>query len=400
MSTTQTAETQDQSNEIDYYYTNFKGDHLQSIDPKEKSFETKNGKVSYKEIPLQYNYGTQESPIIDTCFFEGPILKCYGGINTKREDKPALKEGDPPYVKESHSIMFTFDLLDEECVACLEKFEELHRSAAQQLGKFKGKVGLFDFNPEHPGSTFKNPIYWHRDTVTGERVKGKNPSLWVKLNHYRNNKTLFTDLNETPIDWSLLTEVEMKLLPLIQVEKIYVGGGKASLQLKLVSAVVVDVAPVGTRTRQTRTIDRLRKKRGGLADAVASQLATLRMEKQDSLDSGNLQPQTANLPSVPGQMHQIPTGSTNLQGTHESLENYLGGVQSQAPVQTQVQVHQQPQQQQPQVQQQQAPVQTNSVPTQINLQPSQQLQQTIAPTPTVQFNPQAQTQGHTVLQIQ
>lgn len=312
---------------VDYYYTNFNGNNVSGSDPKGKSFDDSSGsKISYKEIPLTYNYATPENPIVDSLYFECPEVTCFGGIKSEIKEFSARKDGESDYVREKHSMMFTFNLQDSECVDCLGKWDELHKGTAQVLNKHKGKVGLYSFNPDHPGEQYKHPIYYKMDPNTCERIKGRNPTIWVKLNHWNTNKTLFTDVDENPIDWSLLKDVEIKLIPLLHIEKIYVGGGKASLQIKLVSAVVTDIVPINTRTRQTRTIDRL-KKRKGLAQNVAAQLATLRMEKQDILDTGHLsQPQNATLPT--GTMHQIPNqGNSTIHGS-ENLNDYLGAAPS------------------------------------------------------------------------
>jgi hypothetical protein len=399
--------------EIDYYYPNFNGFHVQGVDPKEKSFEGENGQVKYKEVPIQYNYGTDENPIIDQCFIELPEVTCFGGINTETKKYPPKKEGDPPYISEKHQMCLRFDLMDDECAACLLKLDELHKGSCLALAPHKGKVGLYSFNPEHPGELYKHPVYYKMDPVSCERVKGLNPTMWVKLNSWKNNKTLFTDLDGNPIEWSLLRDVEIKLIPLLHVEKIYVGGGKASLQIKMISAVVTDIVPINTRTRQTRTLDRLKKKKG-LANNVASQLAQLRMEKQDTLDGGNFQPQNARLPPNPisGSMHRIPSsGESNVQGSQDSLNNYLGAapaMNSSSPVHTESHTN--------------ANTSTNATPdqrststVQLNIQPSshgqsqegatqppQQLQQAVAQNTQqapVQFHPQTQN-SNPVIQIQ
>ncbi len=398
MATTQSTQTeQNQTNQtnqnvdIDYYYTKFDGNQIDGSDPKEKSFDSQNGKVTYKYIPLLYNYGVPNSPIIDSCYFEFPEISCHGGIVSKKETKPALKDGDAPYLKESFSMMFTFNLLDPECVACLNKMDELHRGTARVLAKHKGKVGMYSFNPEHPGEIYKHPIYYKIDPVTCERVAGRNPSLWVKLNGYKNNKTLFTDLNKNVIDWALLADVDVKMIPLLHVEKIYIGGGKASLQIKLHSAIVTDIAAINTRSRQTVTYDRL-KQRKGLADTVASQLAQMRMERQDTLDGGQVQPKNATLPtdSNIGGMHQIST-SGKFQGTQENLAAYLGGApaMNQATPAQQSTVPHLPQVQIPTTQQLGRPT---AAPTQLNIQHA--ISQTQGGSQPVQFG------GHPVLQIQ
>ncbi len=132
---------------------------MDGTDPKPKSFDTPAGKVSYNEIPLQYNYGTPEAPRIDSCFFECPEVLSFGGIVAKREEKPPRKEGDPPYIKESYSMMFTFNLQDEECVACLTKWDDLHRASCHTLSKHKGKIGMYSFNPDLPGENI-DPSDW------------------------------------------------------------------------------------------------------------------------------------------------------------------------------------------------------------------------------------------------
>lgn len=383
--------------EIDYCYEKFIGNHVQAIEPKQKSFETAQGKQTYNEIPIQYNYGSDENPIIDSCFFEFPIVSTNGGIVCKKEEKKSRNPGDPPYMKESYSMMFVFDLQDNDCVKCLSKLDELHRGVARAIFPYKTKIGLPYFDPNNPQATgLKNPVYYKMDELTNEPVKGRNPSIWVKMNHWKNNKTLFTDLNGNPIDWSLLYDVEAKMIPLIHVEKVY-SGATTSIQMKMVSAVITDIAPLNTRSRQVNTLERLKQKYSGLADTVASQLAQLRMEKQDVLDDGNFQAQNAQLPGNAGQMHQIPTGGSpgGMHGNQQQLNEFLGGapVQQSPPLQ--------------QVQQVTLPTAPPVQPQQPQTQPQQpppQLQQTLhmpQGAQPVQFNPVSQAVGgQAMLQIQ
>ena len=329
-----------QDTEIDYFFTNFQPTHLKGSEPKEKTIETGNAPIKFKNIFLQYNYGTDEKPIIDQCYYECPPIRTYGGIN-KQVDEKQGRDGNP-YIKESYSMMFSFNIQDQESQQCLQKWDELFMATSHIMGQYKGKLNMFDYDPARPGSTYKNPMYYKRDQVSGERLAGHNPSLWVKLNNYSTNKSLFTDVNGEPIDWGLLYNVEATMIPLIHIEKIYVGT-KPSLQLKLISAIITDIAPINSKSRQTRTLDKLKAK-GGLADSVASQLASLRMDKQDELDNGNFQPTVARVPNGNnsssgggGQMHQMPQD--------DGLNDFLNGAPS-IPQQT-AQVQNQVQNQQP-----------------------------------------------------
>lgn len=329
-------------NNIDYSYEKFIGDNVKATEPKTKTLTTVQGKQTYHEVPVQYNYGTQEKPIIDSCFIEFPMVKTRGGIARKQEERKSNEPGDAPYMKESYSMMFIFDLTDPDCRMCLSKLDELHKGVAKAIFPFKTKIGVPFLVPENAQATgLKHPVYYKMDELTNERAAGLNPSIWVKLNHWKNNKTLFTDLNGTPIDWSLLYDVEAKMIPLIHAEKVYCGGGKTSIQMKMVSAVITDIAPINTRSRQTTTLDRLKEKYSGLADAVASQLATLRMEKQDSLDGGDFQPRNAVLPSVQssatsgsetGKMHQLNGNN------QDKLNEFLGAAPVQQSVRPQLKV--------------------------------------------------------------
>jgi hypothetical protein len=128
-------------------------------------------------------------------------------------------------------------------------------------------------NPEACG--FKHPVYYPRDKVTLEIVPGKSPSLYLALSIRKDAKTMFCGLDEQPISWDLLKNVSMSFVPLVQFEKIYVGGGKPSLQMKLVSAVVTSVVSKSSLVRQKSTIERLKQSRE-LCDTVARQIEALK----------------------------------------------------------------------------------------------------------------------------
>jgi len=190
---------------------------------------------------------------------------------------------------------------------------------------------MHDFDPLKPGGVFKNPVYWHRDEVSGEKIKGKNPNIWVKLRNYRTNKTLFTDLNGQVIDWKLLTDVNITMLPLLHFEKIYVGA-KASIQVYLASAIILKIVPINTESRQVSTMEKLRTKYGNLQDQVESQLAELRMSRQDSLNTTPLPSSHTefgndysdnNSTRNTATMHTMPTMSVET-AQPVSLQDFLG----------------------------------------------------------------------------
>ena len=290
-------------------YDAFVSANLKGSEPIPKEVKKSNETIKYNDIKLSYNYGTAEEPIIQDLFFECPTVTSTG-ITKKEEPNTKGKDGKD-YTKTSYSMMLLFDLADgetrTESLSALEKLDEVFNASCDAVASCKGKLKMHDFDPRRPGGSFKNPVYWHRDETTGEKIKGKNPNIWVKLRPYGNNKTLFTDLKGQPISWDLLKDVNVTLLPLLHYEKIYVGA-KASLQIFLASAIVLKIVPAGTESRQLSTIDRLKAKYGNLADQVEAQLADLRMARQDSLSN-----------SVPLPPSHTEFGSNDTSGTMHAM---------------------------------------------------------------------------------
>jgi len=293
-------------------YEEFSPDKLGASEPSKEQIKKEKETIDYFEMKLHYNYGTVEDPVISDLFLELPELPATG-IRV-REDQTMGKNGS--YTKKNHSMMIKFDMSDpktkNEIAKALEKTEELHASACSFVYKNKGKVKMHDYNGQ-PGGLFKSPIYRPRDENTGEIIKGKNPNLWIKLRNYKNNKTLFTDLNGKVVDWSLLTDVDIHFVPLLHFEKIYVGA-KASLQVYLASAILTKIVPMNTETRQMSTLERLKAKNNGLADTVEAQLADLRLARQEMLSrQSSLQTKSEYSDHGEAKMHNMDNDSQSIQ---------------------------------------------------------------------------------------
>jgi hypothetical protein len=79
----------------------------------------------------------------------------------------------------------------------------------------------------------------------------------------------------------------MSFVPLLQFEKIYVGGGKPSLQMKLVSAIVTSVISKSSVIRQKSTIERLRQNNPDLVSNVSKQLEVLKSNTDSTMDASS-----------------------------------------------------------------------------------------------------------------
>lgn len=292
-------------------YKDFKVENLSGNSVETKNIPNQTG--TYNVIPLSYKYPNN---ITTDLYMEFPMCRSRGVVKKVEENKNTGK------TRVTYSCMVKFSISDKEHIECIEKIKELHKGAAKIVAQHKGRLGMYDFDPERPGGLFKNPVYFPRDKATGNIIKGRDPSMWLKMITIQTEKTLFTkpfmnakgDIVGEPIDWELLENVEMKFIPLIKFEKIYNGGGKASLQCKLASAIVLEVHKAGTITRQLKTISSLLKNNPSMISTIEDQLSQLQMDKQDELLSNSDE-----------KSKEMPNGTSENKQVDSSLNDFLSG---------------------------------------------------------------------------
>ena len=274
-------------------YTQFDPAKISNRSPEEKPIPDQTG--SYKQFALQYNYGTTDKPVVGDLYLQLPIIKSTGIIKKETPNKVTGK------VKTEYSLMFRLSLQDykldpadaepiiraSEHADFIERFNNGWKAISYILASVAAQVGIDDYDPEKPGIAFKNPLYWPRDKVTRKLIAGREPSLWVKIITAKQSRTLFTNMEGEAIKWELLDGVDLISLPLVKIEKVYIGGGKCSLQLKLASTIVVDSVASGSQTRQLSSIESLNSRFPSLAAHSAAKLSELEMAKQDSLVNTN-----------------------------------------------------------------------------------------------------------------
>ena len=281
--------------------------------------------ITYFEIPLSYRYTIKdkdggEKSVIADLYIEGPELFTPGGINSKDMNGKAV-----------HSIFTQFDLQDPEILAFVGTeverpgtMERLYRVVIDRLDEAKGAVGLGRMQHKMmiEGVT-TYPIHWPRDATTSQVIVGKNPSKYFSLfsygQGYSQKRTLFcapitdTEGRATILDWEMLRGVEMKYRPLFHFKKIYIGGGKASIQFDITSAVVTHIVKANTESNQTDTIETL-KRDDNLTKSLRDQIAALNLalDKSRAAD-GNLKKETAGPNSGQLQLTDSNAGPGQLQ---------------------------------------------------------------------------------------
>jgi hypothetical protein len=232
----------------------------------------------YNEIAIEYNYGDANTQVRAPFLWELPEVTTSLGI-TESEMSGRKK----------FSIPITLNTAtNAEHDKCVKIMDTIYQACAEYISKNKAALKLPKFLKENPEACgFKHPVYYPRDKVTLEIVPGKSPSLYLALSVRKDSKTIFCGLDEQPIAWDLLKNVQMSFVPLVQFEKIYVGGGKPSLQMKLVSAIVTSVISKSSVIRQKSTIERLRQNNPDLVSNVSKQLEVLKSNTDSTMDASS-----------------------------------------------------------------------------------------------------------------
>jgi uncharacterized coiled-coil protein SlyX len=234
-----------------------------------KTIKDSKGK-NYYNVNLVYNYGTDEKPIFDEVLLEYPLLKSSKGI----------KEDDS-FGKIVWSINGVFEDTDEH-TRFIGKLTRAYEHLCSLLAASRGDLNRPDLTKEAVKLFFKNPVYTPLDKQTGEPILGRRSSCFFKLIKGSSLNTLFTDLDAKPIDWKLLSEVEMEYQPVVQWPTIYVSGTLIRLQQKVLSAVVTKAVAINSETIQIRTIEKIKTEQPTKVDELRKQLSKLVERNLDS----------------------------------------------------------------------------------------------------------------------
>jgi hypothetical protein len=342
-------------------YKAFEAARLQKTPPQQKQSQPKldpnnphapPAPITYYEIPISYKYviekDGQNMEVIGDLYVEGPELFSPSGINTKE------MSGRPV-----HSIFTQFDLQNPEIQGFLSldqtnpgMMHRLYLAVLQRLEECKGAVGLGRMqNANMLEAVTTYPIHWPRDATTSQIIVGKNPSKYFSLFSYGSGYGLRRSLFCAPLDdeqgkpqvlsWDLLRGVEMRFKPLFHFKKVYVGGGKASIQFDISSAVVTHIIKANTESNQTDTIAAL-KSNDSLTNNLREQIAALNKQlEQSKIEEKDKKPQQLQL--MPAQSQQ-PT-STALVPQNSGQQPQYQAQQYQSPSQTQQYQSQPPTQQ-------------------------------------------------------
>lgn len=277
---------------------------------------------SYMQIPLKYNYGAME----DMIRIQLPKVTC-SGIKPNK------------YRPDTYIINVRLDRNDEMCRIFMERFPQMFQATCQVLDKQKLAAKVKFFNPSCPeASNFRNPLFYPPDPKTNEPQLDQDPYMQIKL--IRNGtppnemKSLFTDLKKKEIDWDLLKNVSLTIIPLISMEKIYLGSNP-SLQIKLISAVVCGVRKRGSETMQDDAINDYLLEHPNADNELEEQLTALMAQSAVSASSGGRSSPSNGATSAPppasgttagftSAIPSVPTSLSSISGSStDQMKNFL-----------------------------------------------------------------------------
>lgn len=345
--------------------------------------------ITYMSLPLLYNYGTLDQRSVKDWREELPLAYSTGGIFEKEDEKGSSK----------YSLLLKFNLNRDETKVFLGKNKESYGAIARAVFAQKGQLKCFDMDVERPASTIKDLVQFPRDKVSGEPIPGADPQAYVKVRPW---SCAFIGLDGKPIHWRLLQNVNIEGIPLVHKESVYAGGnGKASLQARLVSMVVLKLEPRGNDKLQEKTVKKYAESVGAQGlEVLNAQIAELMLKKQEIIKAddeklaarkkGKEQKKDAPAPQAGA---QPPANGTlqQMEAPRPDLTQFLGNTTTVQP-QYQPQAYQAPPvpqtQYQPQAQQQYQPQAQYQPQTQPSMtQPMAQSQYTgqAPPAPQQQF---------------
>jgi len=297
----------------------------------DKTTGEKKPATQFHEIPIQYRYPIKDSEGKDTYTVaplrvEGPVLRCIGGISEVKKHS-----GDGRVYYEA-TLFVSFDETEKSILDFVGRqpesfFSKLLSSRYDSVYKVRGQVGLGKINDRNMmPAIYSDVIYRRRNKETNNFEEGVKPVKFFKVLSYEwkgnTTRALFTSpLEEKPVvDWEDLKNVDVSFQPLLHFKKDHIGGGRVSLHFEIVSAVIVDILPIGTKSSQQSTID-LMKKDTAAIERLRANMALTRIARDKMKNSDIVTETTVNKSLVGMAESETPPPPTPPTPTPTPLSN-------------------------------------------------------------------------------
>lgn len=233
--------------------------------------------VTYRQVGLQYNYGSNEKKMLGDLLMEYPEMTSKWGIQSKKDQNG----------KWSYTLVPEIDQNVPEYVKLKDTLDQVHSATAFILQHYRSVLNMHAFEAAFAeAGKYKKLWSYQQNKDTKERYMDKPPVVWLRL--FKRGqapyevKTMFVDPSGNSIPWESLQKVEIKFIPIMRFKHIYVGN-TPSLIVETDSCIITSIKPRNVATSHLGVLARLRSANPDLADNVASQLARLTAQRQDQL---------------------------------------------------------------------------------------------------------------------
>lgn len=240
--------------------------------PVQKSSQQAKG-INYHELPAKYKY-TPNGGEFDFVF-DGPQMTSKRGAVLNQYNKWHMTS----QIDESNPDHLIF----------MQKLKEIYDSNVDFIANTNAKhiIGMPMFNPMTAGMVFRFPIFTPTDDK-GIPIVGAsklfNPSLINSSFPGSTKKTLFTDCSAdlNIIDWAFVRDTQVTYIPRFHLAGDYIGGGKISLQIKMISAIVLDIVDSSVTSQQFEVAEQIRKQDPNAVNKLKDTLARIQLERSKS----------------------------------------------------------------------------------------------------------------------
>jgi hypothetical protein len=304
----------------------------------------KNGSQYMKQV-LNYSYGDlklnhKDKFYVETC----PLVSEYGIKEQEGKTQQGVPNGNMSY---SVNVRFNEQTPDQK--KCVDVFNDIIIAAAAEVYPHRiamKKPGFDNSSMKMITATgMKNPIYRGKpDELTGEVAPGRDPTMFFKLRF--GPRSLFTLPDGTEVPWPKLINKQVKAIYCVHIEYIYANGGTITVQLKVKSAVVLDIQEANSSNQQIQTMtkyaaddDLMKKLRDQMRSLSSVELKAKPDDNPKQLNGGQ------NVAQNGGQNQQMFNNSQGNNNPNMGIPGNSVGYNQGYQQQPQQQNYQQPQQQ-------------------------------------------------------
>jgi hypothetical protein len=303
-------------------------------EPQEKP--TKGGGVSYP-IEFKYNFGTDEAPNLKRFYLEAPLMRSSGITENINNDGSLSYSMRSVVVNQDDSARFE-EILDHLFDRCIKTvLYHAYNGAIPSLDFDKAdgdamntkmfKKGLGGINSK------TGKLYYYPVDEMGMRKPDSCASIYIKLDTgERSNgayKSHFFNLAKKPVDWNMLYDVEVEFVPVLNINRIFIGKQNSIQFRTLRSAYITDLRERSQSNLQSDSIDAYLEANPDQLDILEEKIRLMKEKRGAGFPAPPAGEENDGLGGSSSALDSPTRGGDGLGGDSETskatLESFMGG---------------------------------------------------------------------------